>query len=67
MSANPIDRDAALEAQIDAAYDAMVTAKTDEESKAHFRDMAVLIGRRSQHQILKMELDKRIARRAAKQ
>lgn len=61
------ERDEALEREIDAAYDQMVDpAKTDEESKAHFRDMAVLIGRRSQTQILKMEMDKRIARKAAK-
>lgn len=62
------ERDEALEREIDAAYDQMVDpAKTDEESKAHFRDMAVLIGRRSPHQVQRMEIERRLLRRQAKQ
>lgn len=67
MNTAVIDRDAELEAEIDAAYERMVTAKTDEGSKEAFHDMARLIGRRSQSQILKMELAKRLARKQAKQ
>lgn len=61
-----LQRDAALEAEIDVAYDRMVKAQTDEESKEHWRVMVGLIGRRSQSQVLRMELEKRIARKAAK-
>lgn len=61
------DRDAELEIEIDAAYDAMIAAKTDEESTAYFKTMARLIARRSPYQIQKMEIARRIAMRAARQ
>lgn len=62
-----LKRDADLERQIDAAYELMVKAKTDEESKDHWRVMVGLIGRRSQSQILRMELAKRLARKQARE
>ena len=55
--------DARLEAQIDAAYEAMVKAPTDAESKAWFTEMNVLIGRRSRTAIMKLELERRARNR----
>jgi hypothetical protein len=66
-AAIPLDRDALLEAEIDAAYESMIHAKTDEESKAHFHDMARLIARRSPMQIQKMELTRRLLIKQARE
>lgn len=71
MSAQPDDRglqaDAALEIQINAACARMVDpATSEEESRVAWADMASLIFRRSPHQILKMELERRIARKESK-
>ena len=59
-AAIPLDRDAILEAQIDAAYELMVSAKTDEGSKEAFHVMARLIAQRSPQRIQKMELERRL-------
>jgi hypothetical protein len=62
------ERDVALEVEIDAAYNQMVDpAKTDEESRAHFHEMCRLIARRSPQRIQKMELDRRIALKRARE
>lgn len=66
VTAQP-DRDAALEMEIDAAYERMIKAPTDHGSREAFTEMAVLIRRRSPAQVLRMELERRLARRQAKQ
>lgn len=58
--------DADLESEIDAAYERMIHAPTDEESKSAFHEMCLLIARRSPHQIQKMELDRRLVIRQAR-
>lgn len=55
--------DAKLEAQIDAAYERMVKAPTDEESKEQFSVVNRLIRQRSPTQLLKLELERRIRAR----
>ena len=55
-----LDADAALEAQIDAAYEAMVRAPTDEQSREWFSIVNSLISRRSPSQLLKLELERRM-------
>lgn len=67
MSAIPLDRDAILEAEIDAAYERMVKAPTDAGSLEAFHDMARLIYRRSPQQIQKMELTRRLLIKAARE
>lgn len=67
MSAIPLDRDAILEAEIDAAYESMIHAKTDEGSKAHFHVMVRLIARRSPTQIQRMELARRLMLKQARE
>lgn len=52
--------DADLERDIDAAYDRMIAAPNDTESKAHFQEMTRLIYRRSPHQVQKMEMERRL-------
>jgi hypothetical protein len=65
VSAQPqIDRDAALEAEIDAACERMIQSEGDDEAREHFREMARLVQQRSPHQIYKMELERQIAKRA---
>ncbi len=59
-------RDAALEAEIDATYELMITATTDEASKAYWRDMVSLIYKRSPVQIQKMEFERRLAIKRAR-
>lgn len=62
-----LERDARLEKQIDAAYARMVDPKASlQESNAAWTEMAVLIGRRSQNQIMRMEFEMRLLRKAAK-
>jgi hypothetical protein len=56
-------RDAALEAQIDAAYEIMVKAPTDEESREHFSVVNRLLLQRSPTQLLKLELERRMRRK----
>lgn len=51
--------DVALEAQIDAAYDLMIKAPTDEESKEQFGVVNRLIRQRSPTQLLKLEMERR--------
>lgn len=51
--------DAALEARIDAAYERMVKAPTDEESLDLFSEVNRLILQRSPSQLLKMEMERR--------
>lgn len=51
--------DAALEARIDAAYDLMIKAPTDEESKEQFSVVNRLIRQRSPTQLLKLEMERR--------
>jgi hypothetical protein len=61
------DRDAFLEQQIDAACNRMIAlANDDTAAREAFNEMARLIGQRSQTQILKMELERRLAIRNAK-
>lgn len=55
-------RDAQLEAEIDAAYDRMLTGKTDDLKHAAFTEMAVLVRRRSPDQVMKLELQMRLRR-----
>lgn len=55
--------DNALEAQIDAAYEFMASAKTDESSREYLSEMSRLILRRSQSQQLKLELERRMRAR----
>jgi hypothetical protein len=56
------ERDNALELEIDAEYNQMIDrSKTDEESRAHFHAMCLLINRRSPAQVHRMELDRRLA------
>lgn len=59
--------DADLERDIDAAYDRMIAAPNDTESKAHFQEMTRLIYRRSPHRIQQMELERRLKFKRAKQ
>lgn len=56
--------DNALEAQIDAAYEFMASAKTDEASREYLSEMSRLILQRSQSQQLKLELERRMRARA---
>lgn len=51
--------DAALEAQIDTAYERMVKAATDDESLECFKEVNLLILQRSPTQLLKLELERR--------
>lgn len=65
----PEDREArvddALEGLIDAAYARMVkSGATEGESRDAWTEMAVLIRRRSPTQIMRMELERRIAAKA---
>jgi hypothetical protein len=59
-SAEQIDAD--LETEIDAACKRMVDGKTEEAQRAAWTEMAVLIRRRSSHQVMRMELDRRLVR-----
>jgi hypothetical protein len=63
---NQAQRDADLEREIDAVYERMVSASTEDESKALFAQMAQLIHRRSPHQVQKMELERRLSIRQAR-
>ena len=54
-----IAADAELEARIDAAYERMVRAPTDEESREYFKEVNLLIRQRSPTQLLKLELERR--------
>jgi hypothetical protein len=56
--------DAKLEAQIDAAYQKMITAPTDEGSLEMFSVINRLIGQRSPTQLLKLEMERRQRARA---
>lgn len=55
-------RDVDLEAKIDAAYSSMVAGKTEAERTEWFTEMARLIRCRSNHQVMKMELQRRLNR-----
>lgn len=55
-----LERDAALEAKIDAAFKSMKRAPTDIESKSWWTEIAVLMRRRSMTQLLKLELERRM-------
>lgn len=55
--------DAELEAKIDAAYERMIHAPTDEESRDLFGEVNRLILRRSKTQLLKLELERRVRAR----
>lgn len=59
-----LQADAALEARIDAAFERMVKAPTDNESKECWSECSRLILRRSTTQKLKLELERRQAKRA---
>jgi hypothetical protein len=56
--------DADLEVEIDAACERMSKGKSEAEQRAAWTEMAVLIRRRSPMQVMKMELERRIARKA---
>ncbi len=56
-------RDEQLEREINAACQRMVNGKTEEEKRAGWTDMSVLIRRRSSTQIIKMELELRLLRK----
>jgi hypothetical protein len=55
--------DADLEADIDAACNRMVTGITEEARRDGWTEMAILLRRRSDVQIMKMELERRLARK----
>jgi hypothetical protein len=59
-----LSADAALEASIDAAYEAMVRAPTDEASREWFGIINRLILQRSPVQLLKLELERRMRAKA---
>lgn len=62
-----LSADAALEAEIDVALARMCDpAASEETSREAWTEMAVLIGRRSQTQILKMEIELRLLRKGKK-
>lgn len=57
--------DADLEREIDATYSRMIAAPTENESRELFKEMAILLRRRSPQQIHKMELERRLLMRQA--
>lgn len=58
-----LQRDAALELEIDAAHEKIRTAPNEAESRDWLTQLAVLIRRRSQTQLLKLELERRMRTR----
>ncbi|MDP9090169.1 MAG: hypothetical protein M3O26_15665 [Pseudomonadota bacterium] len=59
-------RDEQLEREIDAAYERMLAASAETESREHFLEMARLIYRRSPQQVQKMEVERRLEIKRAK-